>query len=80
MDAISLGLIGLERAAASVDRVADRLSRMPTSVAEAGGGGDTVDLSTEITTLLVAKNSYQANLKAIETASEMAGSTLDVLG
>ncbi len=39
-----------------------------------------VDLTEEMTEMIVAKNGYSANLKALETEDEMLGAALDIVG
>ncbi len=39
-----------------------------------------VDLTEEMTEMVVAKNGYGANLKALETQDEMLGAALDIVG
>ena len=70
----STPLAGLDRASKAVDKTATR-------VAQAGNaGGDTVDLSAEAASLLVAQQNYQSNVKVIQTADEMTKSLLNLLG
>lgn len=40
---------------------------------------DTADLSTDAVALLESKNSFEANLKAVQVGDEMMKSTLDIL-
>ena len=82
MEIQSIGLAGLEKAQEKLAAVAKRLSSGAISSAS---GGDSVDLSAEMVALMEAKNASGANLKAVETANEMASqslsnSILDVLG
>jgi hypothetical protein len=71
------GLDGLNRAEAGVQRTATRLAQLPFSVT--GEPQDVVDLSAEAVALLTNQNAFEANLKSIETAAELADSTLDLL-
>ncbi len=72
------GLEGLQRAQAALQTTAARIARLPTGIDQPPG--DVVDISAEAVALLLAKNAYKANLKAIETAGEISSSTLDLLG
>ncbi len=78
MDILQTGLDGLRRAEAGVQRTAARLAQLPFSVT--GEPQDVVDLSEEAVALLVNKNAFEANLKSIETAAQMADSALDIVG
>ena len=77
MDILQSGLDGLRRAEAGVQRTATRLAQLPFSVT--GEPQDVVDLSAEAVALLTNKNAFEANIKSIETAVELADSALDVL-
>ena len=84
MEIQSIGLAGLEKAQEKLAAVAKRLSGGGASSA-GSPGSDSVDLSAEMVALLEAKNASGANLKAVETANELASqslsnSILDVLG
>ena len=39
-----------------------------------------VDLTEEISEMIITKHGYRANLKAVETQDEMLGATLDIIG
>lgn len=39
-----------------------------------------VDLSTEMVNLIVARRSYQANIKTFQTSDEILGSLMDIIG
>lgn len=71
----SAPLAGLDRATKTLDKVAQR-------VAEAGttGGEDTVDLSAEAVSLMVAKQNFESNVKVLQTADQMSKNLLDLLG
>lgn len=75
---IQAGLEGLRRSELSVEKIAKRLAELPVTIT--GEPQDIVDLSAEAVALLTSQNAFEANLKSIETASEMAASTLDILG
>jgi flagellar hook protein FlgE len=67
-------LAALGRASSTVDKVAAR-------VAQAGSAsGDTVDLSAEAVTLMVARQNFDSNIRVIQTADEMTESLLNLLG
>jgi hypothetical protein len=63
--AIALG--GMERAGGRVDLAASRLSQ----AADPEAGGDIVDLSQEIVSLLEARTDFQTQVKVMQTAQEM---------
>jgi flagellar basal body rod protein FlgG len=67
-------LAALDRASSIVDKLASR-------VAQAGSApGDSVDLSAEAVTLIVARQSFESNIKVIQTADDMTQSLLNLLG
>ncbi|MBL8239457.1 MAG: hypothetical protein JNM66_18675 [Bryobacterales bacterium] len=70
---------GLRKAEERVQRVAERLARLPLS-ADAGAPEDVVDLSAEVVALLEAKSAHAANAKVAQTAAEMEERILDILG
>lgn len=76
MEIQSIGLAGLEKAQEKLAAVAKRLS----SGGQVSDGGDLVDLSAEMVALMLAKNASRANLKAVESANELASQSIDVLG
>lgn len=78
MSIMQAGLEGVRRSEASVERIARRLAELPVTLT--GEPQDVVDLSTEAVALLVAQQSFEANLRAIDTGAELAQSTLDILG
>ena len=39
-----------------------------------------VDLTEELSEMIITKHGYSANLKAVETQDEMLGATLDIIG
>ena len=77
MEILATALQGLSRAENSVDQAAVRLSQA--GISPNGSSGDTVDLAAEIVNLTVAKDEYMVNLKALQTADEMAKHTIDIL-
>jgi len=74
---LSTALEGLSRSRERIERTALRLARMPEVLEQPA---DQVDLSQEMVNLLWARNSYEANLKAIETAEEIDKSLINLLG
>ena len=76
MSALESALGIIQRASASVERVASRLAR-PVDVS---GNGDIVDLSAEMIALLQAKNATAVGVKIAQTVDDLQQSTLDVLG
>jgi flagellar basal body rod protein FlgC len=75
-DAVSSALAGLNSAEARLERTAERLARVASPAAPA----DEVSLSGEMINLILAKASYEVNLKSLETAGEMERSLIDLLG
>lgn len=70
---------GLRKAEERVQRVAERLARLPLST-EGAPPEDVVDLSAEVVALLEAKNAHAANAKVAATAAELDQHILDILG
>jgi hypothetical protein len=68
---------GLQASEAQFDRVAQDIAAQPFSLATPGG--DQVSLSTQAVALLQAKNSFEANLKALEAGDEMTKTLLATL-
>lgn len=79
MSILPTALEGLSRAEERVQRVAERLSRLPLS-GDASAPEDVVDLSTEVVALLEAKNLHGVNAKVIQSAAELDQHILDILG
>jgi flagellar hook protein FlgE len=71
MDVSAISLRGLETAQTQLEKTAKRLAAVTTD--------DTVDLSTEAVSMLEAKTLFQANIKAIQTESDMQKNLLDTL-
>ncbi len=69
---------GLRKAEERIQKVAERLSKLPLSVDAAPE--DIVDLSAETVALLEARNAHAANAKVAETAAEIDRHILDILG
>ncbi len=68
-------LEGLQRADLSLERTAGRIATLAGSPE-----GDSVDLSTEMIALIVARNSFRANANAARAEDQMARALLDLLG
>jgi flagellar basal body rod protein FlgG len=64
-------LDGLQRADVRFESAAKRIAQQPTDT--------NADLPTDTVNLLDAKNSYDANLKAVQVGDEMMKSTLNIL-
>jgi hypothetical protein len=69
---------GLRKAEERIQKVAERLSKLPLGVDAAPE--DVVDLSAETVALLEARNAHAANAKVAETAAEIDRHILDILG
>jgi hypothetical protein len=69
---------GLRKAEERIQKVAERLSRLPLNADSAPE--DVVDLSAETVALLEARNAHAANAKMAETAAEVDRHILDILG
>lgn len=84
MEIQSIGLAGLEKAQGKLAAVAKRLASggqvSGGGDSGEGSGGDVVDLSAEMVALMMAKSASGANLKAVESANELASQAIDVLG
>ncbi|MEQ1885310.1 MAG: flagellar basal body rod C-terminal domain-containing protein [Bryobacteraceae bacterium] len=65
-------LSGLERAENSLQQTARRMASI------GNPESDTVDLSAEAVAMIVAKNSYQANLQVLRTGEQLSGMLLDI--
>lgn len=76
MEILATALQGLNSAEAKLDQAAVRISQAGT---DTGTSGDTVDLATEIVNLAVAKEEYQANLKALQAGNDITKHTIDIL-
>jgi flagellar hook protein FlgE len=66
----SAPLSGMTRAETSVNQIATRLAQPAT---------DTVDLSTEMTSLMSARNNFATDAKVAETEDQMTQSALSIL-
>ena len=79
MSIIAISTEGLRKAEERVQRVAERLSRLPLT-GDPSTPKDVVDLSAEVVALLEAKNAHAANAKVIQTSAELDRHILDILG
>ncbi|WP_031495373.1 hypothetical protein [Bryobacter aggregatus] len=79
MEIQSIGLAGLEKAQEKLAAAAKRLSSAGNPAA-LSRGEDVVDLSDDMIAILAAGIGSQANLKAVESANELASRTIDLLG
>jgi hypothetical protein len=70
---------GLRKAEERVQRVAERLARLPLAT-DSSAPQDVVDLSAEVVALLEAKNAHAVNAKVAQTAVELDQKLLDILG
>ncbi len=73
----NLALQGMNRAVGMLDKAATNIARAPLDVQSPQG--DTVELSQEMIALLVARQSFEANVKAAQTGDQMTQSLLDEL-
>lgn len=76
MEILASALQGLNSAESKLDQAAVRISQ---AGAPNGTSGDTVDLATEMVNLVVAKEEYQANLKALQAGNDLTQHTIDIL-
>lgn len=70
-------LMGMNRAQSKLERTAERLASLPLS---SDAPQDEVDLSEEMVNLVEARNSYEANLRSLETADEITEHVIDLIG
>ena len=75
---LEISLQGLNRAAESFDRAANRIARASWP-APSSQGEDTVSLSAEAVALMQAANDFKANASVLHTADEMTQYLLDQL-
>ena len=66
----------MQRAESLLDQTASNIAALPASASP----GDTVDLSTEMVSLLTARNNFDANTKALTVEDQIAQSTIDLIG
>lgn len=79
MSLTPIGLEGLRRAEAKLEKTARELARLPLSASD-GAAADRVSLSDSMIALLEARHSYEANLRMIETDEELTGRLIDLTG
>ena len=77
MEILAAALQGLNSAETKLDQAATRLAQAGNP--ETGSSGDTVDLATEMVNMAVAKEEYQANLKALQAGNDITKHTIDIL-
>ena len=70
---------GLRLAEERVQRVAERLSRLP-FLADPSAPEDVVDLSAEVVALIAAKSLHGVNAKVLQTVAALDASILNILG
>jgi len=86
MNSISSALNGMNQAISRFDASASRIARTGLSPAgappstAAAPGEDTVDLSSNMVSLLDAQNNFEANTKTVAVSDQMTQSTLDMIG
>ena len=73
MDVMSIALGGIEKAQGTFEKAAARIAKA------ADPAGDMVDLSTEMVSLLAARNQYQSNARVIHTGDDMQKTLLNLL-
>jgi flagellar hook protein FlgE len=69
----STPLAGLDRATTSLNQTASKIASLSTP-------GDTVDLSSEVVSLIQSRNDFDANTKVLQTQDEMTQSLLNMIG
>ncbi len=77
MIALTQAWQGLSNSEAQFDAAAGQIARAPRADL---GQGDQVDLSTAAVALLQARNSFETNLKVMQTAGQMEKKLLDMVG
>ena len=79
MSSLPTAAEGLGRAEERVQRIAERLSRLPFS-ADPSAPEDVVDLSAEVVALIAAKSLHGVNAKVLQTVAALDASSLNILG
>jgi len=74
IDAIGIGLSGLQKSTQKVDVAAENIANLTTPRDD----GVIIDLSTEAVNLLLAETEFKANLATIKTADELSQELLDI--
>jgi hypothetical protein len=72
-------LQGMNKTQAQLGTTAARLARLP-AAPEPGQVSDTVDLSTEMISLLNSRDNFMANVEAAKTGDQLQRSLLNILG
>ena len=72
VSALSSATSGMARATSQLEHSADRIARTGTPDSD-------VDVATELTNVLTAKNDFKANAKVASVANDMTGALLDIL-
>jgi flagellar hook protein FlgE len=75
--ALSSALQGMSRAQTQFDKAAANIARATTV---SPTGGDIVDLSAPMVSMLESRNSFDANTKVFKVADEMQKSLLNIVG
>ena len=75
--ALSSALEGMSRAETQLNKAAGDIARATTV---SPSGGDIVDLSAPLVSLLESRNSFDANTKVFKVADEMQKSLLNAIG
>ena len=74
IDAIGIGLSGLQNATQKVEKAATNIANVTTPRDD----GVTIDLSKEAVNLLLAETEFKANLATMKTADELSDELLDI--
>lgn len=69
----STPLAGMERATTSLNQTASKIANLSTP-------GDSVDLSSEMVSLIQSRNDFESNTKVVQTEDEMTKSLLNMIG
>ncbi len=80
----STPLAGMNAAETSLNRTAANIANFggspATNPAPSASGGDTVDLSSDMVSLIEARNNFAANVKTVQTEDQMTQSLLKIFG
>ena len=74
IDALGIGLSGLQKATQKVETAATNIANLTTPQDD----GVVIDLSEEAVNLLLAETEFKANLATIKTADELTDELLDI--
>ena len=87
MTSLSSALSGMNRAAGDLDDTARRVARAGHSAPDAtatpssaDSDGDSVNLSSDMVSLLNSRNNFEANTKTAEVSDQITQSTIHMLG